>query len=366
MSGLKTITPMAESARMARQSNFELLRIVAMLLVLIIHADFYSINWPTHDQTLVHPVASMMRYLVESLALVCVNVYIIVSGYFGIRLKARSILAFLFMILFWRLLINIGFLGAGTLGLDVPHLTAGRFLRLCVPGYDDWFVSAYIMLMIMSPVLNYFIRRADLRWLWTIVVVYEGLQALTEWRCFSSGYSALSFVGLYLLGAAVRRTRREIVRSPFACYFGVSAVAALLAFAARRWAPDAAWTPDVDLRFVSLNGPLVLAASTFLFVGFKRLKFTSHAVNYIAPSSFAVYLMHMHPLIRDSYARACSYLYENFSTWPYIALICAFIAGVFITAVAVDLLRRWLWSRIAASTTFEKAIAAVSRRLARG
>lgn len=83
---------------LVRQSNFELLRIVAMFLVLIIHANFYSINPPTNEEILGHPLSSMMRYVVESLALVCVNVYIIISGYFGIKLKPKSILNFIFMI----------------------------------------------------------------------------------------------------------------------------------------------------------------------------------------------------------------------------------------------------------------------------
>ena len=134
---------------LVRQSNFELLRIVAMFLVLIIHANFYSINPPTNEEILGHPLSSMMRYVVESLALVCVNVYIIISGYFGIKLKPKSILNFIFMILFWKIIINIGFIIAGCSGLIDNHLGIGNFLQFCIPGYDDWFVMSYLILLFL-------------------------------------------------------------------------------------------------------------------------------------------------------------------------------------------------------------------------
>ena len=73
-----------------RQSNFELLRIVAMLLVLVVHVDFFSLGVPSDADIAGNPVSSAMRYIVESLALVCVNSYILISGYFGIKPNVKE------------------------------------------------------------------------------------------------------------------------------------------------------------------------------------------------------------------------------------------------------------------------------------
>ncbi len=106
-------------------------------------------------------------------------------------------------------------------------------------------------------------------------------------------------------------------------------------------------------RFGSYNGFFILTCSALLFLGFKQLSFKSWAVNYIAASSFAVYLMHMHPLMRPVYSSICRYLFENYGTFEYICLISMFIVGVFFAAVAIDLLRRWLWNKIAETDSFK-------------
>lgn len=367
---LVILTPRNDEAESVRQSSFELLRIVAMFLVLIVHADFYSLGSPAYDDTVSHPVSSMMRYVVESLSLVCVNVYIIISGYFGIKLRVKGVLKFVFLVVFWRLLINIGFLGAENLGVVNTHLTFRRFVYLCIPGFEDWFVMAYIMLLFFAPLLNSFIEKCSLRRLWVYVLVYEGCQILFSWGidawyCFNMGYSFLSFVGLYLLGAALRRTKCGRMRyNPIVCYLVISVAVAMIVFITNRFVPETLLSGIVNTRFYPYyNGLFVLLSSAFLFLGFKRLNFSSRVVNYIAASSFAVYLLHMHPLIREFYIFVCNYLFKNYSTWPYIGLISAFIAGVFFTAVSVDLARRWLWSRISDKEAFKTTCGYVTKLL---
>lgn len=54
-----------------RQSNFELLRIVAMLMVMVQHANYY-ITVPTMQTISAQPVAESFRILVEEMTIVCV------------------------------------------------------------------------------------------------------------------------------------------------------------------------------------------------------------------------------------------------------------------------------------------------------
>ncbi|MDE5749269.1 MAG: hypothetical protein K2H87_00700, partial [Duncaniella sp.] len=216
-----------------RQSNFELLRIVAMFLVLIVHTDFFSLGKPTFEDCVAHPISSMMRYVVQSFSLVCVNVYIIISGYFRIKLRIRSVLNFVFLVVFWRVLINIVFFTLQRLDITSDHIGSLSFLRLCIPGFDDWFVMAYILLLFLAPLINSYIDKCSTRGLWVFVICYEGAQVLLAWLlgvwlCFGSGYSVLSFVGLYMLGAAIRRTNHEFIRRPFLLYLSISAAVGII------------------------------------------------------------------------------------------------------------------------------------------
>lgn len=45
-----------------RLSNFELLRIIAMFLVLVVHADFFALGAPNREDVITEPLSSFGRY----------------------------------------------------------------------------------------------------------------------------------------------------------------------------------------------------------------------------------------------------------------------------------------------------------------
>ena len=84
-----------------RLSNFELLRILAMFLVLVVHANFFSINVPTHIECIRNGAVSFFRFFIESISIVCVDVFVLLSGYFGIKCRVKSFFNLFFQIIFW-------------------------------------------------------------------------------------------------------------------------------------------------------------------------------------------------------------------------------------------------------------------------
>ena len=63
-----------------RQSNIELFRIVAMFLVLVLHALFIAIGTPSQSQCLFAPGNAITRIFFQSLAIVAVDVFVLISG----------------------------------------------------------------------------------------------------------------------------------------------------------------------------------------------------------------------------------------------------------------------------------------------
>lgn len=339
-----------------RQSNFELLRIIAMLLVLVVHADFFSIGMPDTQDIQAHPLSSAMRFVTQSLALVCVNLFIFISGYFRIRLKRRSILNFLFMVLFWRAIVIALYMAAPGLWPVEPNFSRFGLIKMIVPGYDDWFVESYIILMFLSPIINSYLNSHSPGQIWRFAIAYCAFQFAASWALetypqFIHGYSALSFIGLYVLGAAVRSKAPLRGGQGAKClgsYLALSVFAALAAmFAIRHVGSTTPAGNIVDRMFSAYNGVPVVAASLALFLFFKQLSFSSRIINTIAGSAFAVYLFHMHPLVRPVYAYVCQTLFKNYGTWEYLALVSLFIISVFAVSILVDFIRRWLWSLLA-------------------
>jgi surface polysaccharide O-acyltransferase-like enzyme len=83
-----------------RNSNIELLGIMAMLLVLIDHSGYMSIMPPTNDEVCSAPFLSFVRYCGQSFSSICVNVFVLISGWFGIKARINRVSEFLFQCYF--------------------------------------------------------------------------------------------------------------------------------------------------------------------------------------------------------------------------------------------------------------------------
>lgn len=75
----------SDAVKVTRQHNLELLRIVAMLMVLFIHYNLPVRGKPTPE--LMHAAfwSSLFTLSLQSVLIVCVNCFVLISGWFGIR-----------------------------------------------------------------------------------------------------------------------------------------------------------------------------------------------------------------------------------------------------------------------------------------
>lgn len=320
-----------------RQSNFELLRIVCMMLVLTVHADFWSLGVPSWAQISATPVPALTRMLVESAALVCVNVFVMISGWFGIRPSLRGLAAFLFQCLFYSGGIYLAMILLGKAQFDLAGVVDNALLL-----GRNWFVGSYLVLYLVSPLLNRLIRGASSVTLAVIVAAFYLVQTCFGWiadgAIFDGGYSSLSFVGLYLLAALLRR--RSSALRPLSWLYPVSVVAnvALMALIART---------GVSLSAEAYSNPLVIMASVGLFSAFARLKIDrSNFINTLASSAFAVYLIHMNPYIAPSFRAACIRLYDAVSGPLCLLSFALGLVAIYAVCVAADRIRIVVWRLI--------------------
>ena len=167
-----------------RESNMELLRIVAMFLVLVVHSDFFSLGIPTQDLCNTSPIFAWGQFFFQSISIVCVNVFILISGWFGIRPRWRSFLNFIFQCLFFSCGIYVVCLIAGLSDFSLNGLSQCLFLTDLY-----WFIIAYIGLYIYAPVINTFVENVDSKTLRNFLLMFFAFQTLYAW--FSNGASFL-------------------------------------------------------------------------------------------------------------------------------------------------------------------------------
>jgi len=136
---------------MVRESNIELLRIVAMFMILIRHAGFYALGINTSCKT-----ETLFLTGCEFFCSVGVNVFILISGWFGINCTLKGALKFIFQCLFYSCGIYITLYFAGIIDLSVLGLSECFYLRKI-----NWFPKAYLCLFILAPIINVFVDNSS-------------------------------------------------------------------------------------------------------------------------------------------------------------------------------------------------------------
>lgn len=189
-----------------RQSNIELLRCIAMFMILALHADYLLMGVPTTEDFHNSFWSANTRNFIEYLTIGGVNIFIIISGWFMIKPKLRSFAALIFQIAFF--LVGLG-LVTKFLGFNNCSVKELLWDFMCFGEKTHWFIKSYIALYILAPVLNLFIEHASKTLYRNTLIVFFAFQTVYGWTGWAEftvmGWSVYSFIGLYLGAQYVRR-----------------------------------------------------------------------------------------------------------------------------------------------------------------
>lgn len=188
-----------------RQTNFELLRLFAMFLVLIFHSDFLCTGYPNKSNLDESMVQTITKIFIESSSVVCVNIFVLISGWFGIKPTIKGLLNFIFQCVYF---LTLTYLITCLLGINKVSLHGIKSCIFLLPE-SNWFIRAYIALYIISPILNVYLEKCNKKQLGTVLILFFAFQTIfgiTNISIFISwGYSTFSFIGLYLLAQYAKR-----------------------------------------------------------------------------------------------------------------------------------------------------------------
>lgn len=338
-----------------RMSNMELLRIVSMLFVLILHANFIGIHAPTKVDLDAAPLSTFFRCFTEASAIVAVDVFVLISGWFGIRFSIKKLSAFLFQVLFF----SLGFFIVFSVINPSEAFTIDRIKGIFLLNGDYWFVKAYLILFILSPVLNDFVDKASQKEFLTFLVSFYTFHTIYGWCMDASvaftmnGTTGLSFIGLYMLGRYVRLFPSYLTCLPkekdLLIYLGgglILCVFNLLFLYLNH-------SITVSGRLYSYASPIVIASSLYFLLFFSKLSFTSKKVNWVASSCFAVYLFHCNGFFfKDYFREPIYYLYHK--TAASVFWITLYVFLIYMIAVFIDKIRIYLWKVVLSNVKFQK------------
>lgn len=333
-----------------RNSSIEMLRIIAMLMIVMGHLSGHGVLNVNSSSTFEIWRGGAESNKIFSVFLipggrVGVALFFMITGYFQVKkpncsIKKVVIETFFYSVAiqFFALIFHIGSLG--TLIRTILPLSSNSW----------WFVSSYVVLMLCSSVINgYYLKLSKRKKQGLLVIAWLFLYTI-PYLFQTTYYSLERGVLFYLIGAYIRTEIK---------FDEIHLSKKLLAFLF-----CGAWILYVPLGYVYysgysnnkiysmifegivFNGGIVIICATTIFLLFNLIKpFENLVINMIAKSTFGVYLLH------DNMYR--SYLWHNIfeisikfqnNLFPVIAV--GIVLLIFFICVCIDYLREKLFELI--------------------
>ena len=185
-----------------RKSNFELLRIVCILMIIVLHYCNESIGGALSNVAFGTTNYYIINIL-ESLCIVAVNIFILITGYFSCdkkSIRVSKIFKILSMCLCYGIIIYIIVLLIGNIKVNEDSL-----LVLLKTILDRWFIVIYIILYLLIPYINKLINNISKRNLLILILInyiffYMWTTIFTKTPLHDNGYGIVNFINLYLIG----------------------------------------------------------------------------------------------------------------------------------------------------------------------
>ena len=323
----------------ARQSNIELLRIFAMLMVVALHATFETFGYARASTVQAHPGSWLGIISTASASLGSVDLFVLITGWFGTTFRPKGALKLVLQVVYISIVMT---LFAMLMDYKLPT-KAIDFFR---PLWSYWFVCSYLVLYLLTPVLNAFVEKSDERTLRHFLITFYVcvIPASFIFADLLNGYAAVPFMGLYLLGRYLRlylAPRLEQVKKWKFLAIWVGCVAGMTLLV---WGAGMIAQPCIGAIipvYVAYTNPVLIIASASLLLFFSRMQFQCKVVNWFAAGSFAVYLTHQHTFVRHEYFKFVRQLDKQTDTsFQFFGEMLLLIICIYLASALVDWVRR--------------------------
>ncbi len=337
-----------------RKSNFELLRIITMLMIIMhhycVHTNFFK------DVQINNTTFNLILTRILTFGKLGNHIFIIMTGYFMIKSKMnykKIILLILEMIFYSVVITGISF------GFNIAEFNLKTLIKSFLPIiWGNWFLIYYIILYLLIPYINLFMEKINKKTARNLVVTlllfYCIIPTFTKnsWNLDTLHIFILDYlIGVYIRLYPIKKLESNKFNVKALLIISLLGVMSVLGFVIL------GEVLNINININSLIEKsnylfgaydytiLLLLMAILIFSIFKNMNIKSKIINYISSSTLGVYLIHDNPIIR-------TWLWQKF--WPgvnfinsnlFILHIVAKVLLIFIVCVIIDKIRIMLFHK---------------------
>ena len=336
-----------------RDANLDLLRIISMLLIIFLHSIDHSGVLEQADVCGGETYA-YVRFT-YALCQVCVNCYVMLSGYYLLNSKFRvhKLVALWMEVVFYSFVLRALFMITGQHAFSIVSLLS-CFVPVLTGRY--WFITIYVGLYLLFPFLNKLVwamnkKEHTLMNICLFVLFSLSISIYPSFMGMNSGggWGIAWFVVLYLLSSWFRlyytpKNKPAVLVAVFVCIPLIMSASQIGARAA-----------GIDIfqciisnwyRYDSV--PVYLMTLT-LFAAFLNIRiensYMKKIICSVAPLTLGVYLIHAHADVSPWLWETLNLpQYMEYAWFPLLQLMC--VVAIFVVCIAIDALRRKILGKL--------------------
>ena len=280
---------------MKRNHIFDILRIIAIMAIIIHHIIINDVELFGNINGIIDSLSNkqmIVCILINSFSVIGVNLFFLLSGYFGIKYNIRKALCLILEILIIYLIVTSIGIVTGYVSLDKDTI-----ISIINPFTKYWFLYVYIIILFLSPIINKFIKcmdKGDFKRLIIITILLFSIYSLVNDTNLNigGGYSLIWGVLMYIIGGLINRFKyanNKGLLVYFICSVINAIIICLLCFYNQRLI---AW------RMFSYNNIFVFLSSLGLVAYFNSIKKqiknekAIKVITFLASNTLVVYLLH--------------------------------------------------------------------------
>lgn len=320
----------------SRNSAYELMRLVAQWFIVAYHIFlFYFVLNNDNPEPIFKAIWIPLH--------IGVPLFVLLSGFFKIKLSIRGFLRIIANLFVYGLVFSLVYLliTGGNIGWE----------NFCfVSNTGSWFVRTYLILYVLSPIINRFITNSTNHVRLLVLSIFGYIALWIGWNNFDQtmheGYDILNFIFLYLLGNTLSEYQKQLGKIPtwsVICLWLLFNAVFMIAFC------NGGTYRDFFFNFVfPYNSPGIVINAVLFFMLFMRLSFQSKVINYLATSSLAIYLIHSSNLIFRIIVKDGSLWIQEYAknSGGQISMVFLYSLVVIIACMAIDKVLTPLWKLV--------------------